>query len=78
MTGFEGDPFHEGASQPQASLKGGMAMPNTQDPMTSEVGATSRGGNTDAPNSGTWDSTVLAPGHPTNGGSGLYKTPSGA
>jgi hypothetical protein len=31
--GFAGDPFHEGGSQPLASLKGGMSEVNTQAPM---------------------------------------------
>ena len=36
-TGFSGDPYHEGASQPMAGLKGGMEMPNTQQPMNSDA-----------------------------------------
>lgn len=36
-TGFEGDPGHEGGSQPMRHLKGGMAAPYTQMPMMSEA-----------------------------------------
>lgn len=58
--GFAGDPFHEGGSQPMASLKGGMEMPHTQQPMTSENAGNSMGGANDtAPGTGTWSATSL-------------------
>lgn len=60
MTGFEGDPYHEGASQPMASLKGGMEEPHTQQPMGSEAMTNPRSA---APDNvaQTWNSTSLAP-----------------
>lgn len=56
--GFAGDPYHEGGSQPMASQKGGMEMPNTQTPMTSENSG-STDGNTVTPNVAGWASTSL-------------------
>jgi hypothetical protein len=35
--GFPGDPFHEGTSKPMMGLKGDMAAPHSQEPMTSEA-----------------------------------------
>lgn len=64
--GFAGDPFHEGGSQPMASQKGGMEMPNTQMPMTSENSGDTDG-NTVTPNVVGWNTTSLLPGHPTTG-----------
>ena len=57
--GFAGDPFHEGGSQPMAHLKGGMEMPNTQQPMQGENSGDTDG-NTITPNVAGWDSTSLA------------------
>jgi hypothetical protein len=57
-TGFSGDPFHEGGSQPMAHLKGGMESPNTQTPMTSENSG-STDGNTVTPNVAGWQNTSL-------------------
>jgi hypothetical protein len=65
-TGFAGDPFHEGGSQPLAHLKGGMEMPNTQLPMTSEAQTNPRSASTDNVNQ-TWNSTSLAPPAGTTG-----------
>ena len=59
-TGFSGDPYHEGASQPMAGLKGGMDMPNTQMPMDSDAMTNPRSASTDNVNQ-TWNTTVLAP-----------------
>jgi hypothetical protein len=59
-TGFAGDPFHEGGSQPMAALKGGMEMPNTQMPMASEAQTNPRSASTDNVMQ-TWNTTVLAP-----------------
>lgn len=37
-TGFSGDPYHENStSRPMDGLKGDMAQPHTQMPMTSEA-----------------------------------------
>lgn len=59
-TGFAGDPYHEGASQPLAHLKGGMEAAPTQTPMTSDAMTNPRSAATD--NMGqTWNSTSLAP-----------------
>lgn len=55
-----GDPFHEGASQPQASLKGGITGVNTQMPMDSDVYNDGRvGGTTEAPMTTDWSATSL-------------------
>lgn len=57
------DDFHSG-SKPQESLKGGMEMPHTQMPMTSEAQTNPRSAGTD--NVGqSWSSTSLQPGHTT-------------
>jgi hypothetical protein len=56
--GFAGDPFHEGGSQPMASQKGGMEMPNTQAPMQGENSG-STDGNTLTPNIAGWATTSL-------------------
>jgi hypothetical protein len=65
-TGFSGDPYHEGGSQPMAGQKGGMIGPHTQQPMQgSNSGDT--GGNTETPGIAGWNSTSLQPGHPTTG-----------
>ena len=64
--GFAGDPYHEGGSQPMASQKGGMEMPNTQAPMSGENSG-STDGNTVTPNVAGWNTTTLQPGHPTTG-----------
>jgi hypothetical protein len=67
-TGFSGDPFHEGGSQPMAHLKGGMEMPNTQMPMSGENAGNSIGGANDTTgNIAGWNSTSLQPGRPTTG-----------
>jgi hypothetical protein len=67
-TGFSGDPYHEGGSQPMASQKGGMEAPNTQMPMSGDNSGNSIGGANDTTgNIVGWDSTSLAPGHPTTG-----------
>ncbi|MEW1547536.1 hypothetical protein [Streptomyces tsukubensis] len=58
--GFTGDPYHEGASQPLAGLKGDMAQPNTQQPMDSEAQTNPRSAATDNV-AQTWNSTSLAP-----------------
>lgn len=57
---LSGDPFHEGGSQPMASLKGGMEQPNTQMPMTSENSGKTDG-NTVTPGVVGWNTTSLAP-----------------
>jgi hypothetical protein len=57
-TGFSGDPYHEGGSQPMASLKGGMESPNTQMPLTGENSG-STDGNTMTPEVAGWHSTSL-------------------
>lgn len=59
-TGFTGDPFHEGASQPLASLQGGMEGPHTQMPNDSTAMTNPRSASEDAVLQ-SWDSTVLAP-----------------
>jgi hypothetical protein len=59
-TGLSGDPFHEGGSQPLKGLKGGMEMPNTQQPMTSEAMLNPRSASADNVNQ-TWNTTSLAP-----------------
>jgi hypothetical protein len=57
---LSGDPFHEGSSKPQQSLQGGMEMPHTQTPMTSEAQTNPRSAAGD--NVGqSWNSTSLAP-----------------
>jgi hypothetical protein len=67
-TGFSGDPYHEGGSQPMASQKGGMEMPHTQAPMTGENAGKSQGNATDTTgNIAGWNSTSLLSGHPTTG-----------
>lgn len=70
--GFSGDPFHEGGSQPMASQKGGMIGPNTQMPRDSSNSGDT-GGNTTTPNIAGWNSTSLAPGHPTTGSNDSQK-----
>lgn len=65
-TGFSGDPYHEGGSQPMAHLKGGMESPNTQMPMQGENSGDT-GGNVETPNIAGWNTTSLLPGHPTTG-----------
>jgi hypothetical protein len=63
---LSGDPFHEGGSQPMASLKGGQEAPHTQQPlMSSNSGDTD--GNTVTPGIAGWDSTSLAPSAGKNG-----------
>lgn len=57
-TGFAGDPFHEGGSQPMKGLKGGMEMPNIQAPMTSEAQTNPRTAGTDNVMQ-TWNTTSL-------------------
>lgn len=59
-TGFSGDPYHEGASQPMAGLKGGMEMPNTQAPMDSDAMTNPRSASADNVQQ-TWNTTVNAP-----------------
>jgi hypothetical protein len=67
-TGFSGDPFHEGGSQPMASQKGGMESPNVQAPMQGTNAGKSQGNATDTSgNIAGWASTSLQPGHPTTG-----------
>lgn len=58
--GFAGDPFHEGATQPMDSLKGGMNGPHTQTPAESSAMTNPRSA---APNNigQTWNSSSLAP-----------------
>jgi hypothetical protein len=59
-TGFAGDPFHEGGSQPLAGLKGGCTEVHTQMPMNSEAMTNPRSAAPD--NIGqTWNTTTLAP-----------------
>lgn len=59
-SGFAGDPFHEGVSQPLAHLKGGMEPAPTQMPATSEAMTNPRSAGAD--NVGqSWNSTSLAP-----------------
>lgn len=58
MHGFEGDPYHEGGSQPMAGLKGGMEMPNTQQPMDSDAQTNPRSAGTDNV-AQTWNTTSL-------------------
>lgn len=73
--GWGGDPGHSGA-KPMAHLQGGMAEAHTQAPMMGENSGPARGdaGATTGDIAG-WNTTSLNPAHPTNGGSGLYKTP---
>ena len=55
--------FHSG-TKPQEHLQGGMEMPHTQQPMTSESETNPRSAGAD--NVGQkWDSTSLKPGHTT-------------
>lgn len=55
--------FHSGA-MPQEHLQGGMEMPHTQAPQTSEAMTNPRSAGAD--NIGqAWDSTSLKPGHTT-------------
>lgn len=57
-TGWTGDPFHEGSSQPMAHLQGGMQEIHTQTPMTSEAMTNPRSAAPD--NIGqTWNTTSL-------------------
>lgn len=64
---FEGDPGHEGGSQPMKSLKGGMAAPHIQALMTSEAMTGGRVGGTDtAPIAVGWESFLKSGG--TNSG----------
>lgn len=56
--GFSGDPFHEGGSQPLASLKGGMEPAPTQAPMSGENDSNSNQHPSPAPG---WNSTSLGP-----------------
>lgn len=57
-TGFSGDPYHEGGSQPMDGLKGGSAGVHTQQPMTSSNSGDT-GGNTITPNIAGWNTTSL-------------------
>lgn len=69
-----GDPYHEGGSQPMASQKGGMEMPNTQAPMSGDNSGNSMGGANDTTgNIAGWVSTSLQPGHPTTGNNDAQK-----
>lgn len=55
-----GDPYHESGSQPMASLKGGMEMPNTQMPMQGDNSGNSIGGANDTTgNIVGWNETSL-------------------
>lgn len=78
--GWGGDPGHSGA-KPQMHLKGGMAMPHTQAPMSGENSGPARGlpESTSGEIAG-WNTTVIGSGmnggDTGNGGSGLYKKPS--
>lgn len=65
-TGFTGDPFHEGASQPLAHLKGGMEGAHTQMPNDSTAMTNPRSASQDAMVQ-TWNTTVLAPSAGTTG-----------
>lgn len=59
-TGFAGDPYHEGVSQPLAHLKGGMEAAPTQMPATSDAMTNPRSAAPD--NVGqTWNTSSLAP-----------------
>jgi hypothetical protein len=58
-TGFAGDPYHEGGSQPMDGLKGGMEQPNTQMPMQGENSGDTDG-NTVTPQVAGWHTTSLA------------------
>lgn len=59
-TGFSGDPFHEGGSQPLKPLKGGLVPPHTQQPMDSEAMTNPRSAGTDNVQQ-SWNTTSLAP-----------------
>jgi hypothetical protein len=59
-TGWTGDPYHEGASQPMAHLQGGMQEIHTQMPMDSEAMTNPRSAGTDNVQQ-TWNTTTLAP-----------------
>ncbi|MEV7814249.1 hypothetical protein AB0P05_26515 [Streptomyces flaveolus] len=73
-TGFSGDPYHEGGSQPMASQKGGMEMPNVQAPMQGQNDGKSQGGANDTTGDiAGWNSTSLLPGHPTTGSNDARK-----
>lgn len=63
---LNGDPFHEGGSQPMAHLQGGMEQPNTQQPMHGENSGKTDG-NTVTPGIAGWDSTSLASSAGKNG-----------
>ena len=71
--GFAGDPGHEGGSQPMKSLQGGMAMPYTQSPMTSENQVNPRSAAPDNIGS-TWNTTVIGSGS----GGGSHGNPANA
>lgn len=59
-TGFTGDPYHEGCSQPLMHLQGGMEDAPTQMPMDSTAMTNPRSAAPD--NIGqTWNTTSLAP-----------------
>lgn len=60
MTGFAGDPGHEGSTKPMMSLKGGMSGVNTQQPMAGENDMNRRASN-DSPFIG-WDDTSIGSG----------------
>lgn len=70
-----GDPFHEGASQPMMSLKGGQSGVNTQQPMESQNVENPRGQNvsewtgwsTTTIGSGSRGGDTPNAGHDTNG-----------
>lgn len=57
-TGWVGDPYHEGSSQPMAHLKGGMESAPTQMPMNSTAMDNPRSAGTDNVQQ-TWDTTSL-------------------
>ena len=59
-TGFTGDPFHEGTAKPLMHLQGGMEVPPTQMPMTSEAMTNPRSAAPDNVQQ-TWNSTSLGP-----------------
>lgn len=57
-TGWVGDPYHEGSSQPLAHLKGGMESAPTQMPMDSTAMDNPRSAGADNVQQ-TWNTTVL-------------------
>lgn len=59
-TGWTGDPYHEGSSQPMEHLQGGMQEIHTQMPMNSEAMTNPRSAAPDNVQQ-TWNTTSLGP-----------------